>query len=183
MIEGSIARVGTPYLIALKAVNCEAGETLASAEVRAKNPDGVLRAVETAANRLTQKLSGVLPGLQRPPTPLEQVTTSSLDALEAYSNGVRLRKEKGEADALPYFQRAIELDPNFASAYVVLAEIHSNSGEDALAQLNLRKAFELRDRATEHERLQIMATYYLVVTGDLEKAVQITRQWVRSYPG
>ena len=182
VIEPSIARVGNPYLIALKAIGCEAGETLASAEAKARSPDAVLGAVETAVTQVSRELQNVLPSLARSNTPLEQVTTSSLDALKAYSSGIKLIKEKGEADALPYFQRAIELDPNFASAYLELGAIETNSNEIAASQANLRKSFDLRDRATERERLEIMSVYYLVVTGEWEKSLTTTRQWARSYP-
>jgi tetratricopeptide (TPR) repeat protein len=182
VIEPSIASVGTPYLIVLRAVNCQTGETLASSEAKANNRDSVLGALETAAIQLRQKLGESLDSVQRFNTPLEQATTSSLDALKAYSDGNRLVKEKGESDAIPYFQRAIELDGNFASAYLALGTIYANSLEVALGQMNLRKAFELRDRVAEQERFQIMATYYLVVTGELEKSLAICRQWARTYP-
>lgn len=181
-IEASIANVGTPYLIAIKAVNCESGETLASAEVTAKNRDLVLNGLKTAAIQLRQKLGESLASIQKFNNPLDTVTTSSLDALKAYSEGARLIKEGGEGDGIPYFQRSVELDPNFAGAYLALGTFYANSGEIGLAQTNLRRAFELRDRVTQHERLIIMATYYLVVTGELEKSLAISRQWARTYP-
>lgn len=182
LLAGSIARVGNPYLIVLQAVNCQTGETLASTEGRVPNRDGVLSALEPAATEIRHKLGESLASMQRFNTPLEQATTSSLDALKAYSDGNRLVKEKGESDAIPYFQRAIELDPNFAAAYLALGVIYTNSDEMGLAEMNLRKAFQLRDRVTEQERFTIMAAYYLVVTGELEKSLAICRQWARTYP-
>lgn len=182
VIEGSIASVGVPYLIDLRAVNCHTAETLASAEVTAKNRDAVLNGLKTAVLQLRHELGESLASIRKFNKPLDEVTTSSLEALKAYTEGARLIREKGEADAIPYYQRAIELDPNFAYAYLTLGALYWNSGEIRLAQECMRKAFELRDRVSENERSGIVAHYYLVVTGELEKSLQAWRQCARIHP-
>jgi eukaryotic-like serine/threonine-protein kinase len=182
LLTGSIASVGSQYLIGLKTVNCQTGDTLASAEATAENRDKVLNALGEVGNQLREKLGESLASLQKYNTPLEQATTSSLDALKAFSDGRRLQNEKGDAEALPYHKRALELDPNFARAYAALGVCYSNLNQSVLAAANLKKAYELRERVSERERFYIEATYYGFVTGQVEKANQSYTQLVAAYP-
>jgi eukaryotic-like serine/threonine-protein kinase len=182
LLTGSIASVGNQYLIGLKAVNCQTGDTLASAEATAENRDKVLNALGEVGNQLREKLGESLASLQKYNTPLEQATTSSLDALKAFSDGRRLQNEKGDAEALPYHKRALQLDPNFARAYAALGVCYSNLNQSVLAAANLKKAYELRERVSERERFYIEATYYGFVTGEVEKANQSYTQLVAAYP-
>ena len=182
LLEGSINSVGTHYMIALKAVNCQTGDTLASAEAEATNRDNVLKRLGEAGDELRGKLGESLISVQRFNKPLDQVTTSSLEALKAYTTGRAMQAVKGDAESVPYHERAIELDPNFARAYASLGMAQYNLREPSAANQNFRKAFELRDRVSERERFHIDADYYSFVTGELEKANQVYRQWAQEYP-
>src|SRR5437870_7313176 len=182
LLTGSIASIGSQYLIGLKAVNCQTGDTLASAEATAENRDKVLKALGDVGNQLREKLGESLTSLEKYNKPLEQATTSSLEALKAFSDGRRLQSEKGDAEALPYHKRALELDPNFARAYAALGVSYSNLNQSGLAAENLKKAYELRERVSERERFYIEATYYGFVTGEVEKANQSYVQLVQAYP-
>ena len=182
LLTGSIASIGSQYLIGLKAVNCQTGDTLASAEATAENRDKVLKALGDVGNELREKLGESLASLEKYNKPLEQATTSSLEALKAFTDGRRLQNEKGDAEALPYHKRALELDPNFARAYAALGVSYSNLNQSGLAAENLKKAYELRERVSERERFYIEATYYGFVTGEVEKANQSYAQLVQAYP-
>jgi eukaryotic-like serine/threonine-protein kinase len=182
LLTGSIAGIGSQYLIGLKAVNCQTGDTLASAEATAENRDKVLKALGDVGNQLREKLGESLASLEKYNKPLEQATTSSLEALKAFSDGRRLQNEKGDAEALPYHKRALELDPNFARAYAALGVSYSNLNQSGLAAESLKKAYELRERVSERERFYIEATYYGFVTGEVEKANQSYAQMVQAYP-
>ena len=182
LLTGSIASIGSQYLIGLKAVNCQTGDTLASAEATAENRDKVLKALGDVGNQLREKLGESLTSLEKYNKPLEQATTSSLEALKAFSDGRRIQNEKGDAEALPYHKRALELDPNFARAYAALGVSYSNLNQSGLAAENLKKAYELRERVSERERFYIEATYYGFVTGEVEKANQSYAQLVQAYP-
>ncbi len=182
LVEGSIGSVGSHYLIGLKAVNCETGDTLASAEAEAPNRDNVLRQLGEAGNGLRQKLGESLISVKRFNKPLDEVTTSSLEALKAYSIGRSMQALKGDAESVPYHQRAIALDPNFARAYASLGMAQYNLRETTAASENFRKAFELRDRVSARERFYIEAAYYSFATGELEKANQVYKQWAQEYP-
>ena len=182
LLEGSIGIVGSHYLIGLKAVKCDTGDTLASAEAEAPNRDNVLKQLGEAGNELREKLGESQISVKRFNKPLDEVTTSSLEALKAYSIGRSMQGAKGDAESVPYHQRAIALDPNFARAYASLGMAQYNLRETLAASENFRKAFELRDRVSERERFYIEAAYYSFATGELEKANQVYKQWTQEYP-
>ncbi len=181
VVEGSISQIGTQYLLTLKAVNCVSGESLASAEAQAGDKSHVLNALGTAATEMRSKLGESLSTVKKFDTPLEQATTPSLEALQAYTLGWKNWQAKGEL-AVPFFQRAVRIDPKFATAYALLGVVYSLSGESSLGAENTRKAYELRDRASEAEKLHIECNYYYFVTGDLEKARQSFELWAQTYP-
>jgi eukaryotic-like serine/threonine-protein kinase len=182
LLEGSISKVGTHYLIGLKAVNCQTGDTLASTQAEATDRDNVLRKLGEAGDALREKMGESLISVKRFNKPLDEVTTSSLDALQAYSIGRSMQALKGDGESVPYHQRAIALDPNFARAYASLGMAQYNLRETSAAGANFRKAFELRDRVSERERFYIEAAYYSFATGELEKANQVYKQWAQEYP-
>jgi eukaryotic-like serine/threonine-protein kinase len=184
VLDGSIAQIGTQYLLTLKAVNCSNGELLASTEAQASDKSRVLDALGNAASEVRNKLGESLTTVQKFDTPLEQATTPSLDALQTYSLGWKaiVGAKNDSAAALPLFQRAIRLDPNFAMAYADLGWSHSNLGESSLASENAQKAFQLRGRVSEYEKLFIEAEYDVLVTGDLEKAQQDFQVRAQTYP-
>jgi eukaryotic-like serine/threonine-protein kinase len=181
-IAGSIGSLGSEYVLALNVVNCQNGDTLAEEQVTAATKEKVLDALGGAASRLRGELGESLATVQKFDVPLEQATTSSLEALKAYSLGRKARNEKGNAAALPHLQRAIEIDPNFATAYRVVGACYFNLGEQGRVNDYLTKAFQLRKRASEREKLNIAADYYQIVTGELDKAAGSYRQEIESYP-
>jgi len=181
-IAGSIATLGSEYVLGLKAVNCQNGETLTQEQVTAGYKEKVLDALGDAASKLRGELGESLATVQKFDVPLEQATTSSLDALKAYSLGEKTLSEKGSAAAVPYHQRAVELDPKFATSYSALGRDYFNLAEVARARENYTKAFQLRERASESERLSITGDYYFVVTGELDKAAQTYEEEIESYP-
>jgi eukaryotic-like serine/threonine-protein kinase len=181
VLAGSIANLGNQYVIGLKALSCATGDLLAAEQAQANGKESVLKALGTAASNLRSKLGESLATLQKYATPVEQATTSSLPALQAYSAGLRAWNKKNEA-ALPFFQRAIELDPQFAMAYARLGTVYENMGEVSLASYNENKAFMLRDRVSDRERFYIDSHYYDFALGDLEKAVRVYEQWQQTYP-
>jgi tetratricopeptide (TPR) repeat protein len=171
VIDGSIAQIGTQYLLTLKAVNCFSGESLASAEAQANDTNHVLDALGKTALEIRNQLGESLSTVQKFDTPLEQATTPSLEALQAYSLGwKKVAGDDDPASAIPMFQQAVRLDPKFAIAYNFLGMSYHNLGESTLASDNFRKAYELRERASEREKLYIEATYHGFATRDLEKA-------------
>ena len=181
-IAGSIASLGSEYVLGLKAVNCQNGDALAEAQVTASSKEKVLDALGTAATKLRGQLGESLATVQRFDVPLSEATTSSLEALKAYSLGARIGHEKGGAAALPYHQHAIELDPNFAMGYWVIGAVYSGQNEIGRANEYYTKAFQLREHASERESLTISALYYASVTGELDKAAHTYQQWIASYP-
>src|SRR5215469_5074461 len=182
VLEGSIAQIGTPYLLTVKAVNCSSGETLASTEAQASDKDHVLDALGKTASEMRNKLGESLSTVEKFDTPLEQATTPSLDALKAFSLAFESHVTAGDAAAIPLYKRAIELDPNFALAYTWLGVAYNGSGELSMDAECNRKAYELRDRTSEPEKYFITARYQKVVTGNLEKAVEALELWIRAYP-
>jgi tetratricopeptide (TPR) repeat protein len=181
VLDGSIAQIGTRYLLTLKTVNCVSGETLASTEAQASDKNHVLDALGKTASEIRNKLGESLSTVHAYDTPLMEATTPSLDALKAYTVGLQKGKSN-DAAALPFFKRAIELDPEFASAYSGLAACYLNLGESGLAQENFTKAFELRNHVSEREKLLIAARYYNHVTGELPKAIEAYQLWTQAYP-
>jgi DNA-binding winged helix-turn-helix (wHTH) protein/tetratricopeptide (TPR) repeat protein len=181
-IGGSIANLGNEYVLGLKAVNCQSGEALAQEQVTADGKEKVLNALGDAAARLRTRLGEALRTVQKFDTPLEQATTPSLEALQAYSLGNQTHNAGDDRAAVPFLQRAIRLDPKFAMAYVKLGVIYSILGESGLSMETTKKGYELRDRVSERERLYVESDYYWNFTGDLEKARQILELWAQMYP-
>jgi len=179
VIEGSIAQIGAPYLLTIRAVNCSNGETVASTEATASDKNHVLDALGKTASEMRSKLGESLSTVQKFDTPLEQATTPSLEALKAFSSG---RGAASPPLAIPFLKRAIELDPNFAVAYAWLGIWYTSIGEPSIATDYTSKAYELRDRASEPEKYFISAIYYKEVTGNLEKAEQSCKLWAQDYP-
>ncbi len=180
-LEGSIAQVGTQYLLTLKAVNCSTGESLGSTEAQASDKNHVLDALGRTASEIRNKLGESLSTVRAYDTSLMDATTPSLDALKAYTVGLQKGKSNDSA-AVPFFKRAIELDPGFASAYSGLAACYLNLGESGLARENFTKAFALRSHVSEREKLLIAARYYNHVTGELPKAIDVYQLWTQAYP-
>jgi serine/threonine protein kinase/tetratricopeptide (TPR) repeat protein len=182
MLTGSIAGLGSQYVIGLKAVNCDTGDVLAEAQEQAAGKEAVLKALDAAALSLRGKLGESLSSGEKYATPVEEVTTPSLEALKAYSLGVEALYRKGAAEALPFLKRAVELDPNFAAAYRLLSYSYFELCEFRLSAENARKAYDLRQKVSERERFAIEANYYWNGTGELEKAAQAFGLWQKTYP-
>jgi eukaryotic-like serine/threonine-protein kinase len=181
-IAGSIASLGSEYVLELKAVNCQSGDTLAQEQVTAASKEKVLDSLGEATSKLRTELGESLATVQKFDVPLAQATTSSLEALKTYSLGVKAFNQKGAAASLPYDQRAIELDPNFAMGYLWLGYDYTNLSEVGRASEYFTRAFQLREHASELEKLAITASYYRNGTGELDKAAQISQEWIESYP-
>jgi tetratricopeptide (TPR) repeat protein len=181
-ISGSIANLGSQYVIGLDAINCKTGDPLAQQQATAADKEHILKALDEAATKLREKLGESLSTVEKFDTPLDQATTPSLEALKSLSVGIKTLQEKGSAAAIPFFNHAIELDSNFAAAYGALGISYSNLREPGLANENLKKAYNLRDKVSEREKLRISASYYLLVTGELEKAIQTYELWAQTYP-
>jgi len=182
LIAGSIASAADHYVIDLKAVQCQTGDTLAAASAEADNRNRVLPALGEAGTQLRGRLGESLASVGKFNKPLVEATTSSLEALQALTQAQKTDAQKGDVAALPYYKRAIELDPNFAMAYADLGVSYSNLEQTTLAIENYKKAFDLRDRVSQRERLNIEAMYYSDVTGELEKANQAYEQSIEAYP-
>ena len=181
-IAGSISALGTQYVISLRATNCATGDDLARQQAEASSKERILAALGDAASKLRSDLGESLSSVRKYDAPLAEATTSSLDALKAYSMGRIVARERGTAEAIPYNKRAIELDPNFALAYTSLATSYYNLNQIDLSIAAIKKAFELRDRVTERERSHITTLYYDIGTGELEKATEGYKQWMQTYP-
>jgi len=182
VLNGSIAQIGSQYTIILKAVNCANGESLASAEAEAADKSHVLDALGKAASSMRSKLGESLSTVQKYETRVQEASTSSLEALQAFSLARKMMNANDFPGAIPHLQRAIKLDPNFAMAYATLATSYLNIGEPGLSAENARKAFELRDRVSEREKFYIDSHYHNMATGDLEKSRQILELWLQNYP-
>jgi serine/threonine protein kinase len=182
MLAGSIAGLGTQYVIGLKAVNCNTGDVLAEAQEQAAGKEAVLKALDSAAVRLRGRLGESLSSVQKHATPVEEATTPSLEALQAYSQGWNTRYVKGDMVALPFYKRAVELDPNFAMPYAAMSHAYSNLSQAGRAAENARKAYDLREKVSERERFHIESIYFMVVTGEIEKAIQNNELWRQTYP-
>src|SRR6516165_2574796 len=182
VLDGSIARIGTQYLLTLRAVNCESGKTMASTEAKASDENHVLDALGNVSVEIRNKLGESLSTIQKFDTPLEQATTPSLEALKAYSSGTQALRTKGPDAAAPFFKHAVELDPNFAVAYAYLGIMASTNFEPGLSVDYRTKAFELRDRTSEAEKYWITAAYHKGVTGDIPKAIEACDLWIQDYP-
>jgi serine/threonine protein kinase/Tfp pilus assembly protein PilF len=181
-LAGAIGSLGSKYVLELKAVGCQKGDTLAEQQLTAASKEKVLDALGEAATKLRSELGESLATVQRFDVPLEQATTSSLEALKAYTLAQKTARENGAAQSLPYGQRAIELDPNFAMAYEAVGIHYYNLAEPARAGEYLAKAFQLRERASVRERLRITASYYSSVSGELDKAAAAYQEEIANYP-
>ena len=182
VLEGSIAQIGNTYNLILNALNCASGETLATAAAEAPDKDHVLGALGKAAEELRGKLGESLASIQKFNTPIEEATTSSLEALKAYSLGTQARATQGEEPAVPFFKQAVALDPNFAIAIATLGQVEANLGDREVGAEYTKKAYALRDRASEAEKFYIDSHYYDNVTGDTEQSIQVYQLWTQTYP-
>lgn len=182
LLAGSISNLGSNYVVTLEAVNARTGEAIAREQAEAESKEQVLGRLGAAATRLREHLGESLASVQKYDAPIDKVTTSSLDALKAYSLGNEQRGRGNPIEAASLYKRAVELDQNFALAYAVLSVLYANSGEAQLAQEYAAKAFELRDRVSERERFYISEKYYSYVTGEKEKALEVLQTWKQTYP-
>jgi serine/threonine protein kinase/tetratricopeptide (TPR) repeat protein len=181
MLSGSIATLGSQYVVALDASNCATGDSLAREQVTAATKESVLAAVGKAASSLRGKLGESLASIQKFDTPVTEATTSSLEALKAYAAADEMRNGGNEAESIPLFQHAVELDPNFAMAHARLSAIYFNLGEEDRAVESARKAFDLRDRVSERERFYITDHFY-TTSGDIEKDKETLEAAIKAYP-
>ena len=181
-IDGSIANLGKSYVVTLQAITCPGGATLAREQVQADDKEHVLSALGSAATAMRGKLGESRSSIQKFDTPLEQATTPSLEALKAYSSGIQTTGTKGPQAAIPFFKRAIELDPNFASAYAYLGILATSALEPSLSVEYRTKAYELRDRTSVAERYWVTAAYEKGVTGNIPKAIEACDLWIQAYP-
>jgi tetratricopeptide (TPR) repeat protein len=182
MLTSSIAGLGSQYVIGLKAVNCNTGDVLAEAQEQAAGKEAVLKALDAAAVSLRSKLGESLSSVEKYATPVEEATTPSLEALKAYSLGLKALNAKGQTASLPFFRRAVDLDPNFAMAYAWMSAVYSDLNEVGRAAENARKAYALREKVSERERLSIEGNYYQFAMGELEKGAQTHELWQQTYP-
>jgi tetratricopeptide (TPR) repeat protein len=182
MLTGSIAGLGSQYVIGLMAVSCNTGDVLAEAQQQAASKEAVLKALDAAAVSLRSKLGESLSLVQKYATPLEEATTPSLEALKAYSLGVKTVYANEGTAALPFFKRAVDLDPNFAMAYAVMSGIYFPLNQVRRGDEYARKAYDLREKVSERERFFIEWIFYLSATGELEKGAQTAERWQQTYP-
>jgi DNA-binding winged helix-turn-helix (wHTH) protein/tetratricopeptide (TPR) repeat protein len=181
-LAGSIGTLGSQYVLELKAVNCRNGDILAEEQSVADSKEHVLDALGTAASKARRELGESLASVQKFDVPLVRATTPSLEALKVYSLGVKAFKERGPLESLPYFQRAVQLDHDFAVCHRVLGAVYSSLGQQDRASEYYTRAFQLQDHVTEWEKLLIAADYYLYVTGELDKATDANERWIELYP-
>jgi len=181
IVLGSISNLGGQYVIGLNAVGCSNGDTLATEQEEAATKPDVLKVLGKAASGLREKLGESLTTIQKFDVPVE-ATTPSLEALKAYSMAISTSRTKGDAEAIPFLKRAIELDPNFAMAYTALGVAYSNLGQASLAAANAKKAYDMRDRVSDREKYRISAFYFDKVTGEMEKATEAYELWAKTYP-
>jgi len=163
-------------------VNCQTGETFARTETEAENRNEIVKVLGVAGNELRRKLGEPQASLQKFNEPLDEAASASLEALQAYAQGVETHIESGDFQAVRFFVRAVELDPNFAQAYGYLGMLYENLLENSLAIQTLNRAYELRNRVTKRERFMIEAAYYAIATGELEKSIPTLTEWIQSYP-
>ena len=182
LLEGSIASLGSQYVLGLRAKNCRTGDVLDEEQVQAARKEDVLNALSHIASTFRTRVGESLATVERHSTPLAQATTSSLDALKAYSAAQKLLSSSGDVAALSFFKRAIEIDPKFATAYASLARTYTDLEDPALAVESTATAYQLRDRASDREKFDITASYDIDVTGNLERAQQTCELWAQTYP-
>jgi serine/threonine protein kinase/tetratricopeptide (TPR) repeat protein len=182
MLSGSIASLGTQYVLTLNASNCQTGDSLAQQQAEASSKEQVLSALGTAVAKLRSTLGESLASVQKFDVPIEQVTTASLDALKAFALGNAEFDHGRPMASLPFYRRAVELDPNFAWVYARMGTVYANAGELELGKQYTRKAYELKDRVSEREKLYVMEHYYETVTGEVDKEIETLELYDRTYP-
>jgi len=182
MIGGSISQLGASYVLSLDATNCRSGDTIEKTQVQAGRKDDVLRALGEAAGQLRRNLGESLASIGKYDAPIQEATTSSLEALKSYSVGLATRRRDGDGAAVPFLRNAIEQDPGFALAHARLSTVYGNLGESAPSREEITKAYALRDRVSEPERLYIIARYATTVEGNTQKAIDAYEVWKQTYP-
>jgi eukaryotic-like serine/threonine-protein kinase len=181
-VAGSIASLGSEYVVSLDAFNCSTGDAVAREQAQTNGKEKLLATLSETASKLRGKLGESLASIQKFDAPLDQATTSSLEALKLFSLGVKARREKGVLEGATEFRRAVELDPNFAMAHANLAICEYDLNQIAFSKSEISKAFELRDRVTQREKLHITTFYYDIGTGEIEKATESYKDWIQTYP-
>ena len=182
VLDGSIANLGSQYVLGLRAMNCRTGDVLDREQAQAAKKEDVLNALSQIASRFRTRVGESLATVEKYSTPLAEATTTSLEALKAYSLGWKLAASNGDAASLPHFQRAIAIDPKFAMAYASLGRVYGDIEDPALSRESTGKAYRLRDRASDAEKFFITASFELQVTGNQEKAQQTCEAWAQTYP-
>ncbi len=182
VLAGSIASLGSQYVLGLRAENCRTGDVLDDEQVQTEKKEDVLNALGQIATKFRSRVGESLTTIKKYDVPLAEATTPSLEALKAYSAGWQVTFYSGSAASVPFFNRAVEIDPNFASAYVALGRMYGDIGESGLSAVNTSKAYQLRDRASDQEKFFISLSYDLQVTGNLEKGRQTCALWAQAYP-
>lgn len=182
VLDGSIAKMGSQFVLGFRVTDCRTGTLLDQQQVQVDRKEDVLHALTKVASDFRRRAGESIAELTAHDKPLEEATTPSLDALRAYTDGVKTLQVNGSYDAIPFFQHAVEIDPNFAAAYVFLGRVQGDIGELDLSAENIAKAYQLRDRASDAEKFFITAQYEIVVTGNMEKANQTCEEWTRIYP-
>ncbi len=182
VLEGSIASLGSQYVVSLNAKSCSTGETLDDEMEQATRKENVLNALSLVASRFRRRVGESLETIDRHNTPLAEATTSSLEALESYTTGWKVHFTSGATASMPFFKRAVEIDPNFAMAHAALGRIYSDVDEPDLSAESLSRAWQLRGRTSDREKFFITANYQALVTGNMEEARQTCETWARIYP-
>ena len=182
MIVGSIANLGSHYVVTLEAINANEGDSLAREQVEADSKEQVLTALGKATSQLREKLGESLASIKNFDAPVEQATTSSLDALKAFTQGTERRFAGHDDESVPFFKKAIEIDPNFAMAYARLAVLYTNRSQLDIGEQFAQKAYDLRDRVSKRERYYIEEKYASYITGNRDEAIKVLKQWIQDYP-
>jgi eukaryotic-like serine/threonine-protein kinase len=182
VLDGSIANLGSQYVLGLRAKDCRTGDILAEEQMQAARKEDVLNALGQIASKFRTRVGESLTTVEKYDTPLAEATTTSLEALRAYTAGIKVLSSTGSAAAVPFFKHAVEIDPKFAMAYAMLGRVYGSIGENVLSAESTAKAYELRDRASDKEKFFISASYDRQVTGNLQKAQQTCEFWVQAYP-
>src|SRR4030095_13733173 len=170
------------YVLTLNAQDCVTGNVIAEEQAQANSKETVLAAMGTAVSKFREKLGESLASIQRYDAKIEEATTPSLEALKAYSQGLRTRRTTGDFDSVPFFRRAIDLDPQFALAYARLVPFYANLAQGDESRKITTKAYELREKVSEAERYYIEARYYTTVQNDVQKALDVYKVWLATYP-
>ena len=182
VLEGSIASLGSQYVLGLRAKDCNTGDILDQEQIQAARREDVLNSLSEIVRKLRTRLGESRATVEQHSTPLADATTPSLEALKAYSTGMKVVVSSGNAAAIPFFRRAVEIDPKFAMAYANSGLAYSAIGESVLSAQSTTKAWQLRDRVSDRERFFIDFTYNRQVTGNLDKAYQTLELWLQTYP-